>query len=74
MGGKDHEAKVTTLSRELWGHAPQKSFEFWVSETAFPGEIPAYTNTLKLSTEVLFMDFLTVRKRCQRVLHLMKCC
>ena len=39
----DHEAKVTTPSRELWGHAPWKIFEFWVSETAFPGEIPTYT-------------------------------
>ena len=42
-GGKDYEAKVTTPSRELWGHAPRKMFEFWVSETAFPGEIPTYT-------------------------------
>ena len=39
-GGKDHEANVTTPSRELWGHAPWKFFEFFVSETAFPGEIP----------------------------------
>ena len=23
-GGKDHEAKVTTPSSELWGHAPWK--------------------------------------------------
>ena len=42
-GGKDHEAKVTTPFRELWGQAPPKCFEFWVSETAFPGEIPTYT-------------------------------
>ena len=43
VGGTDHEAKVTTPSRELWGHALGKMFEFWVSETAFPGEIPTYT-------------------------------
>ena len=43
LGGKDHEAKVTTPFRELWGQAPRKCFEFWVSETAFPGEIPTYT-------------------------------
>ena len=42
-GGKDHEAKVTTPSTELWGHAPRKIFEFWVSETPFPSEIPTYT-------------------------------
>ena len=42
-GSKDHEAKMTTTSRELWGHAPWKMREFWVSETAFPGEIPTYT-------------------------------
>ena len=42
-GGTGHEAKVTTPSRELWGHALRKMFEFLVSETAFPGEIPTYT-------------------------------
>ena len=42
-GGTDHEAKVTTPSRELWGHALRNMFEFLVSETAFPGEIHTYT-------------------------------
>ena len=42
-GRTDHGEKVTTPSRELWGHAVGKMFEFWVSETAFPGEIPIYT-------------------------------
>ena len=42
-GGMDNEAKVTTPSRELWGHALGEIFEFWFSETAFPGEIPTYT-------------------------------
>ena len=45
-GGKNHEEKVTTPSRELWGHAPG---------------ISHIHSTLKLSSEVLFMDFLTVR-------------
>ena len=38
-GGKDHEAKVTSLSR---GMPPGNKFEFWVSEIAVPGEIPTY--------------------------------
>ena len=37
--GKDHEAKVTSLSR---GMPPGNKFEFWVSDIAVPGEIPTY--------------------------------
>ena len=44
MGGSD--IKVRSFGGavgELCGHTPRKMFEFWVSETAFPGEIPTYT-------------------------------